>query len=34
MSLITVNDNNFKEAIEKSDLVLVDFWHRGVVLVK
>jgi len=26
MSLITVNDNNFKETVEKSDLVLVDFW--------
>lgn len=26
MSLITVTDNNFKETVEKSDLVLVDFW--------
>jgi len=26
MSLITVNDNNFKETVEKSHLVLVDFW--------
>lgn len=26
MSLITVNDNNFKETVEKNELVLVDFW--------
>lgn len=26
MSLITVNDNNFKETVEKDELVLVDFW--------
>jgi thioredoxin 1 len=26
MSLITVTDNNFKETVEKENLVLVDFW--------
>jgi thioredoxin 1 len=26
MSLITVNDNNFKQTVEASSLVLVDFW--------
>jgi thioredoxin 1 len=26
MSLITVNDNNFKQTVEEGSLVLVDFW--------
>jgi thioredoxin 1 len=26
MSLITVNDNNFKQTVEAGSLVLVDFW--------
>jgi thioredoxin 1 len=26
MSLITVNENNFNQALEESNLVLVDFW--------
>jgi thioredoxin 1 len=26
MSLITVNDNNFKQTVETGNLVLVDFW--------
>jgi thioredoxin 1 len=26
MSLITVNDNNFKQTVEEGNLVLVDFW--------
>jgi thioredoxin 1 len=26
MSLITVNDRNFKETVEQGELVLVDFW--------